>query len=186
MRLRRLPWGSMMRAFFHARSAVERTHYDTLEVSPKASLEAIKGAYRFLCQKWHPDKNPQGRAEAEQVTRSLNEAYAVLSDPERRAAYDALLTANAYRQARQDSRPRAQARPAGRSSTAGGAGCLPSALALSPAFWSSDFLSWSSGFLSWSSGFFWPCLFVSSASFSESFSAASGDLTSFLSGTATI
>ena len=65
-----------------------KTHYDNLQVLEKASQEVIKGAYRFLSQKWHPDKNPNNRVEAERVTRILNEAYAVLSDPERRKEHD--------------------------------------------------------------------------------------------------
>lgn len=65
-----------------------RTHYDNLQVAETASVEAIKGAYKFLLQKWHPDKNPDNRAEAERISRFLNEAYAVLSDPQRRKEHD--------------------------------------------------------------------------------------------------
>ncbi len=58
-----------------------QTHYQNLQVTENASPEVIKGAYRYLAQKWHPDKNPTERAKAERVTKLLNEAYAVLSDP---------------------------------------------------------------------------------------------------------
>jgi hypothetical protein len=68
-----------------------QTHYDTLEVTETASPEVIRGAYRFLCQKWHPDKNSGQRTTAEAMTTALNIAYAVLSDPERRRAYDSSL-----------------------------------------------------------------------------------------------
>jgi hypothetical protein len=68
-----------------------QTHYDTLEVTETASPEVIRGAYRFLCQKWHPDKNFGQHTTAEEMTRALNIAYAVLSDPERRRAYDSSL-----------------------------------------------------------------------------------------------
>lgn len=65
-----------------------RTHYDNLQVAEHASLEAIKGAYRYLSQKWHPDKNPHQRKKAERITQIINDAYAVLSDPERRRQHD--------------------------------------------------------------------------------------------------
>lgn len=61
--------------------------YDVLEVSPRASQEAISGAYRSLAMKWHPDKNP-GNAQAEKRMREINAAYAVLSDSVKRKAYD--------------------------------------------------------------------------------------------------
>lgn len=65
-----------------------KTHYENLQVTENASLEVIKGAYKFLSQKWHPDKNPDNRAESERITRILNEAYTVLSDPIRRKEHD--------------------------------------------------------------------------------------------------
>lgn len=67
---------------------VRPTHYDTLEVTREASGEVIRGAYRYLAQKWHPDKNPQRRAEAEARLSDINQAYDVLSDPARRCVYD--------------------------------------------------------------------------------------------------
>ncbi|MDR3417064.1 MAG: J domain-containing protein [Nevskia sp.] len=88
---------------------MKRTHYDVLEVSPRASPEAIKGAYKFLLQKWHPDKNPGQQAQAEQIARELNDAYEVLSDPERRRAYDAIL---AVRAGQESARPAAVERAA--------------------------------------------------------------------------
>lgn len=65
-----------------------KTHYENLQVLENASPEVIKGAYRFLSQKWHPDKNLENRAEAERVTCILNEAYAVLSDTQLRKEHD--------------------------------------------------------------------------------------------------
>ncbi len=62
--------------------------YEELEVSRAASAEAIRGAYKHLVQKWHPDRHPEDREIAEQKTRALNEAYGVLSDPELREEYD--------------------------------------------------------------------------------------------------
>lgn len=64
------------------------THYDNLQVKETASEEVIKGAYRYLSQKWHPDRNLDNREEAERIIKLINEAYAVLSDPIRRKEYD--------------------------------------------------------------------------------------------------
>lgn len=65
-----------------------QTHYDNLQVKENAGDEVIKGAYRYLCQKWHPDRNPDNAIEAERILRMINRAYVVLSNPERRAEYD--------------------------------------------------------------------------------------------------
>ena len=63
--------------------------YELLEVSPAASPEVIRAAYRALMEKYHPDKHPEHRrAWAEEITRQLNQAYAVLSNPQKRRAYD--------------------------------------------------------------------------------------------------
>lgn len=65
-----------------------RTHYDNLQVKETASEEVIKGAYRYLSQKWHPDRNPDNRQEAERALKIINQAYAVLSDPLKRKEHD--------------------------------------------------------------------------------------------------
>jgi curved DNA-binding protein CbpA len=65
------------------------TYYDTLRVARSASKAAIKAAYRSLSQKVHPDKNLDDRERAEREMKRINEAYAVLSASQRRAAYDA-------------------------------------------------------------------------------------------------
>lgn len=76
------------------------THYDNLQVKENASLEVIRGAYRYLSQKWHPDKNADNREEAARVTRIINAAYEVLSDPQRRKEHDDWITVQ--RQAHQE------------------------------------------------------------------------------------
>ncbi len=63
------------------------TYYDLLGVNRRAQPASVRSAYRRLAQRYHPDKMP-GNAQAEQVMAALNQAYAVLSDPEQRAEYD--------------------------------------------------------------------------------------------------
>ena len=62
-------------------------YYATLEVSPLASDEEIKKAYRRLVLKYHPDRN-QGNTRAVRKMQGINTAFEVLSDPEKRKAYD--------------------------------------------------------------------------------------------------
>ena len=52
-----------------------RTHYDNLHVSEKASPEVIKGAYKALAQKWHPDKHPNQREKAERYFKERRIKY---------------------------------------------------------------------------------------------------------------
>jgi curved DNA-binding protein len=63
-----------------------KDYYQTLGVDRDASAEDIKKAFRKLARKYHPDVSKE--ADAEQRMKEVNEAYAVLSDPEKRAAYD--------------------------------------------------------------------------------------------------
>jgi molecular chaperone DnaJ len=65
----------------------KRDYYEILGVDRGATAEAIKRAYRKLAVKFHPDKNPGDHA-AEERFKELGEAYDVLADPEKRAAYD--------------------------------------------------------------------------------------------------
>ena len=62
-------------------------YYKILGVDKKAGSEDIKKAYRKLALKYHPDKNP-GNKDAEEKFKKINEAYAVLSDSEKRKQYD--------------------------------------------------------------------------------------------------
>ena len=63
------------------------SHYDTLEVSPNASPEVIRAAYKSLMQRFHPDKNPKDAAVAARAA-AIVQAYAVLSDTDKRAEYN--------------------------------------------------------------------------------------------------
>lgn len=62
-------------------------YYDLLGVSSGASQDEIKKAFRKMAMQYHPDRNP-GDAEAEQKFKKINEAYEVLKDEQKRAAYD--------------------------------------------------------------------------------------------------
>jgi curved DNA-binding protein len=64
-----------------------KDYYEMLGVSRNASDEEMKRAYRKLAMKYHPDRNPN-KKEAEERFKELNEAYAVLSDKEKRKQYD--------------------------------------------------------------------------------------------------
>src|SRR5580692_5714224 len=64
-------------------------YYKTLGVDRKASDADIKSAYRKLARKFHPDVNPNNK-EAETRFKQINEAYQVVSDPEKRKKYDEL------------------------------------------------------------------------------------------------
>ena len=65
----------------------KRDYYEVLGVDKSADDAAIKKAYRVLAKKYHPDMNP-GDAEAEKKFKEASEAYAVLSDPDKRRQYD--------------------------------------------------------------------------------------------------
>jgi curved DNA-binding protein len=66
---------------------VAKDYYSILGLTKTASEDEIKKAFRKLAVKYHPDKNP-GNKEAEEKFKELNEAYEVLSDPEKRKKYD--------------------------------------------------------------------------------------------------
>jgi molecular chaperone DnaJ len=65
----------------------KRDYYEILEVSRDETAEGIKKSYRRLAIKFHPDKNP-GDKSAEEKFKELSHAYEILSDPQKRAAYD--------------------------------------------------------------------------------------------------
>jgi molecular chaperone DnaJ len=71
---------------------VGRDYYEVLGVRPEANEAELKKAFRSLAMQCHPDRNP-GDKQAEERFKEINEAYAVLSDPDKRAHYDRFGTA---------------------------------------------------------------------------------------------
>jgi len=66
----------------------KRDYYEVLGVAKSATPDEIKKAFRELAKKWHPDRNPNNKKEAEEKFKEVAEAYAVLSDEEKRRRYD--------------------------------------------------------------------------------------------------
>jgi len=72
-----------------------RTFYDVLMISPQADREFMTVAYRHLAKRYHPDVDASPQAAARMA--ELNEAHAILSDPEKRAVYDEMIGLRASR-----------------------------------------------------------------------------------------
>lgn len=67
-----------------------KDYYKILGVDKSANDEQLKKAYRKLALKWHPDRNPNNKEEAEKKFKEIGEAYDVLTDPKKRNIYDQL------------------------------------------------------------------------------------------------
>jgi molecular chaperone DnaJ len=68
--------------------SAKRDYYEILGVPRNAGEQELKSAYRRLALQHHPDRNPENKHEAEEKFKELSEAYGVLADPDKRAAYD--------------------------------------------------------------------------------------------------
>ena len=68
--------------------ASSQDYYDVLGLKKGATAAEIKSAYRKLALKWHPDKHKDNKAEADKKFKAINEAYEVLSDPQKKQQYD--------------------------------------------------------------------------------------------------
>ena len=74
--------------------AAKKDYYEILGVEKTANDEELKKAYRKMAKKYHPDANPDNKAEAEAKFKEVNEAYEVLSNPQKRKMYDQFGTAD--------------------------------------------------------------------------------------------
>lgn len=61
-----------------------KDYYKTLGVEKNATPEEIKKAYRKMALKWHPDRNPKNKEEAENRFKDIGEAYSILSDAKKK------------------------------------------------------------------------------------------------------
>jgi len=66
-------------------------YYELLGIDQEADNDEIKKAYREKLKEWHPDKNPDRREQAEEMTKTFNIAYGVLSDPQQKRHYDRII-----------------------------------------------------------------------------------------------
>lgn len=71
---------------------MNKNYYDILQVNKNASSEIIEKAYKILAKKYHPDLQPEDqKKQAEEILKEINEAYEVLSNPEKKKDYDDFL-----------------------------------------------------------------------------------------------
>ena len=69
-------------------SSNKKDYYEILGVPKDATEDQIRRAYKKLAIKWHPDKNPDNKKQAEEKFKEISEAYSVLSDPKKKNEYD--------------------------------------------------------------------------------------------------
>ncbi|CAI0385329.1 unnamed protein product, partial [Linum tenue] len=79
---------SKLKEGIQEKGAMGVDYYKILQVDRNASDDDLKKAYRKLAMKWHPDKNPNNKKDAEARFKQISEAYEVLSDSQKRAVYD--------------------------------------------------------------------------------------------------
>lgn len=68
---------------------MEKNYYDILQINKNASPEIIEKAYKVLAKKYHPDlQTEENKKQAEEILKEINEAYEILSNPEKKKNYD--------------------------------------------------------------------------------------------------
>ena len=68
---------------------MNKNYYDILQINQNASPEIIEKAYKTLVKKYHPDlQEENNKREAEEILKEINEAYEILSNPDKKALYD--------------------------------------------------------------------------------------------------
>ena len=78
---------------------MNKNYYDILQVNRNASPEIIEKAYKTLAKKYHPDlQAEENKKQAEEILKEINEAYEVLSNPEKKKVYDISLSSSEPRQ----------------------------------------------------------------------------------------
>lgn len=92
------------------------THYDNLKVTRNAPPEVIRAAYKTLCQKFHPDRNP-GNESAKQTFLLIRTAYETLSDPQKRKLHDAWIATAESKEKPESALPELKPKPGNRSSS---------------------------------------------------------------------
>lgn len=93
------------------------THYDNLKVARDAPHAVIRAAYKTLTQQYHPDRNP-GDDEAAKIMSLINQAYDVLSHPEKRRQHDAWIREVEMKEAGENTHSGTRSSPASSSSNA--------------------------------------------------------------------
>lgn len=74
---------------------MDKNYYDILQVNKNASPEIIEKAYKVLAKKYHPDlQMPENKKQSEDILKQINEAYEILSNPEKKQDYDNFLLEN--------------------------------------------------------------------------------------------
>ncbi len=72
---------------------MKKNYYQILQVDQKASIEVIEKVYKTLAKKYHPDlQSEENKTNNEEILKDINEAYETLSNPDKRQAYDEMLT----------------------------------------------------------------------------------------------
>lgn len=91
---------------FERINTMNKNYYDILQINRNASPEIIEKAYKTLAKKYHPDlQTEENKKQAEEILKEINEAYEILSEPEKKQIYDASLDSQEPKQSEKNSNP---------------------------------------------------------------------------------